>query len=74
MKVQVVAKNSREASNYLRFEKKVFGHILPHFVEKVKVRHGDVLRADATLGEVRNVYSVLLWDQNTVESNVQYVA
>lgn len=64
MRIEVVAKNYKKASDFLRNEVGITGRALYH-----KIGVTEVLK-----GELRNVYSVTVDDQNTVPNNVQYVA
>lgn len=74
MKIEVVAKNYREAANFLRTEKCVTGRALYHKLDTVKIWHGDVIRADSDRGDIRNVYSVMVDDQPVIQNNVRYIA
>ncbi len=74
MKIEIVAKNFNVASDYLRNNVGVTGRALYHKVGVAKVWHGDVLSAESDRGDVRNIYSVSVDDQTTIQQNVQYVA
>ena len=73
MKIEIAAKNAKQAFEYLRNDLQIQGRILLGRVDIQKNWHGDLLNITADRGELRNVYRVQIEESNGIQNNIQYV-
>ncbi|MDD4588841.1 MAG: hypothetical protein PHG06_00230 [Parabacteroides sp.] len=73
MKLEIAAKNAKQAIDYLRKDLQIKGRILVGRVDIQKNWHGDLLDITADRGELRNIYRVQVEAGNEIQNNVQYV-
>jgi len=73
MKIEIAARNAKQAIDYLRNDLRIEGRILLGIVDVVKNWHGGLLPITADRGETRNLYRVKIEASNPVQNNARYV-